>query len=187
MMRSMVLEFTEDKNCAYLASQYMLGDALLVAPVLNENSLAEYYLPEGWWTNYLTGEQREGGKWYREKHDYLSIPLYVKENSIVASGACDESAVYDYADGANFKVYAVTDGGCAKTNIYDTEAVEAAAVKVERTGNSYSVSVTSKKPCTVTLMNVGNPAKVDGAAYEMQEEKHVVLRFTGDGTAEVIL
>ncbi len=187
MMRSMVLEFTEDKNCAYLASQYMLGDALLVAPVLNENSLAEYYLPEGWWTNYLTGEQREGGKWYREKHDYLSIPLYVKENSIVASGACDESAVYDYADGANFKVYAVTDGGCAKTNIYDTEAVEAAGVKVERTGNSYSVGVTAKKPCTVTLMNVGNPAKVDGAAYEMQEEKHVVLRFTGDGTAEVIL
>lgn len=45
MMRSMVLEFTEDKNCAYLASQYTLGDSLLVAPIFNEEGMAEYYLP----------------------------------------------------------------------------------------------------------------------------------------------
>ena len=42
MMRSMVLEFTEDRNCAYLASQYMLGDSLLVAPIFNEDGIAEY-------------------------------------------------------------------------------------------------------------------------------------------------
>ncbi len=41
--------------------------------------MAEYYLPEGTWTSLLTGEEKEGGKWYREKHGYLSIPLYVKE------------------------------------------------------------------------------------------------------------
>ena len=28
-------------------NQYMLGDSLLVAPIFNEDSMAEYYLPEG--------------------------------------------------------------------------------------------------------------------------------------------
>ena len=63
MMRSMVLEFTEDKNCAYLATQYMLGDSLLAAPIFRDDSIAEYYLPEGTWTSLLTGEVKEGGKW----------------------------------------------------------------------------------------------------------------------------
>ena len=61
MMRSMVLEFEKDLNCRYLDRQYMLGDSLLVAPVFNEDGEAQYYLPQGTWTNYLTGETAEGG------------------------------------------------------------------------------------------------------------------------------
>ena len=34
-MRSMVLDFTEDKNFSYLDKQYMLGDHFLVAPIFN--------------------------------------------------------------------------------------------------------------------------------------------------------
>ncbi len=46
-MRSMVLEYTEDKTCHYVDKQYMLGDNLLVAPIFNDQSMAEYYLPKG--------------------------------------------------------------------------------------------------------------------------------------------
>ena len=63
-MRSMVLEYTSDRNCSYLDKQYMLGDSLLVAPIFNEEGIGEYYLPEGTWTDFLTGEIQEGGKWY---------------------------------------------------------------------------------------------------------------------------
>lgn len=62
----------------------MLGDSLLVAPIFNEDGIAEYYLPEGHWTSLLSGDVKEGGRWYKEKHGYLSIPLYVREGSIVA-------------------------------------------------------------------------------------------------------
>ena len=55
-MRSMVLEFTEDRTCHYVDKQYMLGDSLLVAPIFNEESLADYYLPAGRWTDFFTGE-----------------------------------------------------------------------------------------------------------------------------------
>ena len=37
MIRSMAMEFEEDRNCSYLDKQYMLGDSLLAAPIFNES------------------------------------------------------------------------------------------------------------------------------------------------------
>ena len=109
-MRSMVLEFTEDKMCNYLDKQYMLGDSLLVAPIFNDESRAEYYLPTGIWTNFFTGKEYKGGTWVEEQHGYLSIPLMVRENSIVAIGAHDDKPDYDYADSCELRIYALHDG-----------------------------------------------------------------------------
>lgn len=49
VMRPMVFEFMNDPAVPYLDQQYMLGDALLVAPVFREDKVAQYYLPEGTW------------------------------------------------------------------------------------------------------------------------------------------
>lgn len=185
MMRSMVLEFTEDKNCAYLATQYMLGEALLVAPVFNENSMAEYYLPEGVWTNFLTDEVKEGGSWHREKHGYLSIPLYVREGSIVAVGARNDSAVYDYAQNVTFRVYALWEGKTAQTRVYSPDNQEEASLTVSRAGGNYQITFCGKKPCRVELVNARKPVKVNGAAFEMRGNHAVIIMEQG-GEAEVV-
>ena len=65
VMRPMVFEFMNDPAVPYLDQQYMLGDALMVAPVFREDKVAQYYLPEGTWTELLTGETKEGGRWYQ--------------------------------------------------------------------------------------------------------------------------
>jgi len=77
MMRAMVLEFPEDPACLNLDMQYMLGDSLLVAPVFNSRGEVEYYLPKGEWRNLLTGEITQGPGWRKERHSYLSLPLWV--------------------------------------------------------------------------------------------------------------
>ncbi len=105
VMRSMVMEFTGDENCQYLDRQYMFGDNLLVAPIFNEDGKGRFYLPEGTWTDYLTNETYEGGRWYTKICDYNSIPLFVRENAIVAKGVRDDRPDYDYADGVEFRVY----------------------------------------------------------------------------------
>ena len=184
MMRSMVLEFPEDRNCAYLANQYMLGDSLLVAPVLNEEGRAEYYLPEGVWSNFLTGEARQGGRWYREKHGYLSIPLYVRENSVIAVGAKDDGPVYDYADGVTFRVYGIKDGGKAETVVYSGGALQEAFIVIERKGDTYTVTFQGEKPCRVVLKGTGKPVAAQGAEWSVQGED-TLLSFEKSGTATV--
>lgn len=73
MMRSMVLEFTDDRNTAYLDKQYMMGDSLLVAPIFNDKSIAQFYLPEGKWTNYFSGKTYEGGNGTKRSADILKF------------------------------------------------------------------------------------------------------------------
>ncbi|MCI0714616.1 MAG: alpha-xylosidase, partial [Chloroflexi bacterium] len=77
MLRAMVLEFPQDGTCRHLDTQYMLGPALLIAPIFNENGDVTYYLPAGEWRNLLTREVASGGVWRTEKHDYFSLPLWV--------------------------------------------------------------------------------------------------------------
>ncbi len=164
-MRSMVMEFTEDKTCHYVDKQYMLGDNLLVAPIFNDQSMAEYYLPKGTWTNLLTGEVKEGGCWVNEKHDYLSIPLMVKENSIVVLGACDEKPDYDYGTDAEIRIYALKDGIQAKSVVYGMDQNEEISITAEKNGNDIHVTIVSDKNYTIRLVNVsaiGDSAVKDG-------------------------
>ncbi len=78
LMRAMFLEFPEDQTCLNLDRQYMLGDRLLVAPVMSPDGVVEFYLPEGDWVNITTGTTLTGQKWHKEKYDYLTMPLFVK-------------------------------------------------------------------------------------------------------------
>lgn len=81
LVRAMVLEFQEDPVCGFLDRQYMLGDRYLVAPVMDETGEVMYYLPQGQWKNYFTGETRQGALWITETVDYFTIPLWEKVTS----------------------------------------------------------------------------------------------------------
>ena len=153
-MRSMVLEFTEDKTCHYIDKQYMLGDNLLVAPIFNDQSIAEYYLPKGTWTNLFTGEVKEGACWVTEKHSYLSIPLMVRENSIVVLGTCDEKPDYDYGNNAEIRIYALKDGCKASSIVYGMDQKEEIVVTAEKSGKNIHIKITSDRNYTIRLVNV---------------------------------
>ena len=161
-MRSMVLEFTSDKNCQYLDKQYMLGDNLLVAPIFNDESRAEYYLPKGIWTNFFTGKEYKGGTWVEETHSYLSIPLMVRENSIIAIGAHDDRPDYDYADSCELRVYALHDGAKADTIVYGMENVPELTVSVKRQGHTIIVTSDGNKPYTIRMVNLHAASAVNG-------------------------
>lgn len=83
VLRAMFLEFPDDPACSYLDRQYMLGSDILVAPVLSADGNVSYYLPEGEWTQLLTGEKIKGGRWLSENHGYFSLPVFVRPGANV--------------------------------------------------------------------------------------------------------
>ncbi|MGN0378594.1 MAG: alpha-xylosidase [Butyrivibrio sp.] len=174
-MRAMVLEFTEDKNCAYLDKQYMLGDSLLVAPVFNNQSIGEYYLPKtkGLWTNFFTGEEQESGQWYERTCGYCDIPLMVRPNSIIALGAKDDGPEYAYEENTLLKVFGLTDS--ARTSVHTMDQKLALTVSAERTGKEVHILLDNKcaNNPVIELMNM-DIVSAKGASVEKKEHSVVL-------------
>ncbi len=167
MMRAMVLAFPDDPACATLDRQYMLGDALLVAPVFSASDEVRYYLPEGLWTQLLTGEVVEGGRWVAERHGVMSIPLLVRPNSVVPVGTNDARPDYDYADGVTFHVFVLEDGATVRTDVPTVIGAKALTFEVRREGSRVTIDVEdATKPWSVLLRGVPEVAEVEGGSPE---------------------
>jgi alpha-D-xyloside xylohydrolase len=186
MMRAMLLEFPDDPGCDTLDRQYMLGSDLLVAPVFSPDGIVDYYLPAGRWHNFITGQVVEGGRWVREKHGYLSLPLLVRPNSIVPVGATDQVPDYDYADGITFHIVDMQDGAVASKTIYSLDGSPTLTVSASRLGDNITLKVDGViKPWYALLMGVPQVRSVAGGKAQPGETG--VLVTPEKGARQVVI
>ncbi len=86
MLRAMPIEYQYDRNTWRLSDQYLFGSGLLVAPIMNEGTRRQVYLPDGVWTDWWTGRRIAGPRWMDVEADIETIPLYIREGAVVAMG-----------------------------------------------------------------------------------------------------
>ena len=122
VMRSMFVEFPDDPTCRTLDRQYMFGPDLLVAPVFTYSGDVEYYLPAGTWTNWFTGEKvvSEHGVWRNERHGFDTIPLWVRDGSVLVTKPGAETPEYEYGKDALVSVF-LNDGDDAKAVVTEMD------------------------------------------------------------------
>ena len=155
ILRAMMLEFPNDPACNYLDLQYMLGDSLLVAPVFSHDGSVNYYVPEGKWTTFFDGKIVEGPGWVQQTHDFLSLPLLVRPNSILLIGNRTDRPDYDYADGVTLQVYQLEDGKQTSVEIPSLDGTIETRFDVRREGNAIHIQRQgSPKPWNVLLVGI---------------------------------
>jgi alpha-D-xyloside xylohydrolase len=80
IVRPLFLNYPDEAPTYTLEDQYMLGDDLLVAPVLEpDQSERSVYLPAGRWRYYWTDEVHTGGNRVTVPAPLRQIPLFVRE------------------------------------------------------------------------------------------------------------
>jgi alpha-D-xyloside xylohydrolase len=136
-MRAMLLEFPEDRTCAQLDRQYMLGPDLLVAPVFSDDGEVDVYVPAGDWTSYWDGSRVSGPGWVRRRHGFDSLPLLVRPGAVIATGRSDRPD-YDDADALVLEVFGLGDGERRTVRLFDAAGAEQAAIEVARDGDRVS-------------------------------------------------
>ena len=163
MMRAMLLEFQDDPAVENLDRQYMFGESLLVAPILNEEGDASFYLPKGKWTHLLTNDLVEGGTWLHENHDYLSLPLFARPNSIIAMGSDEYHADYDYAQNVELHLFQLEDGKSISVTVRNPKSEVELAVTAARFGKELVVNVTETtgKPWSLLVRGIFEISKSD--------------------------
>jgi alpha-D-xyloside xylohydrolase len=166
MMRAMMLEFPQDPACDYLDRQYMLGKSLLVAPIFREDGMVSYYVPDGYWMNYFTNERISGGAWREEYHNYLSIPLWVRPNTVLAVSKTDNRPDYDYAQDVVLHVFELEEGCSVSTSICNRDGIPELQATIKRREKHITLETEGAgKPWSVLLRGVYNIQAVIGGSY----------------------
>jgi alpha-glucosidase (family GH31 glycosyl hydrolase) len=99
IMRHTVLEFPNDPRSASAEYQYLLGEYLLVAPVIEPGATTrKLYLPQGEWLNYWTGERYTGAGDVTVPAPIDQIPLMVRSGSVIPFKPEEEVASFNWSD-----------------------------------------------------------------------------------------
>ncbi|ALB56669.1 alpha-xylosidase [Cronobacter universalis] len=165
VMRAMMLEFPDDPACDYLDRQYMLGDSVLVAPVFSEAGDVAFYLPPGRWTHLWHNDELDGGRWYKQRHDFLSLPVYVRGNTLLALGNNDRKPDYAWHEGTAFQLFNLADGAEARCEVPAANGETVFTLCVKREGKRLTVEGRGHATgWTLCLRNIQQVASVDGGS-----------------------
>src|SRR3954447_938580 len=143
VMRAMLLEFPDDRTCAFLDRQYMLGPDLLVAPVFSDEGDVDVYVPAGEWTDYWSGSPVRGPGWVRQHHDFASLPLLVRPGAVIAVGSRTDRPDYDDAVSPTFEVFRLESGARCTARLFGASGEERVRVEVWRDGDRLIAEVAS--------------------------------------------
>lgn len=111
-MKALGIEYPSDNHALDVKDQYLFGNSLLVAPVMEyEARQRSVYLPEGdVWVDFWTGKAFEGGQAVDAEAALDIIPLYVKAGSVLPWARKKQYADVASWDTLQVRVYPGADG-----------------------------------------------------------------------------
>ena len=138
LMRAMFLEFPEDRECRRTDMQFMFGESLLVAPVVEKGARTrEVYLPKGRWYDWYDGTVYEGGHYVTVPAPLDKTPVLVKEGGIVPTGPVVQNT--EQADGSSLLIRCYPkEGEKASYTLYEDDGESLAYQRGENARTTFS-------------------------------------------------
>lgn len=169
LMKPMAYQYLDDENAWGIWDQFMLGDAILVAPILSEGTQRDVYLPAGRWRSYdRPAKVFEGGRTIRVQADLETMPRFIRENSIFVTGNVYQGNSSKWRnDEENITIYAnpaSADGSHTFTYV-DPFDMQQKPITVATTGDRIRVTgpaVTTPSTVRVFLDREPESVAVDG-------------------------
>ncbi len=189
LFRPLMLNYQDDPNTYNLDDEFMIGDDLLVAPVLKPDlSQRLVYLPEGVWYDFWTNKKYSGGTMIRVDAPLETAPMFVRAGAIIPLGPEMNYVGEKSVDPLTFAIYP-NENGSAATILYEDDGVSPAygqgafrrtAVKVRRAARGYLVSIgapagnyspgarkfsfivkSARTPKSITVADEGRPRTIE--------------------------
>jgi alpha-glucosidase (family GH31 glycosyl hydrolase) len=84
IIRHLMLEYPDDPMAWDAENEYLLGERILVAPVITQGATTRsLYLPKGAWMDYWTGELLDGGRQVEVPAPLERIPILIRAGSVI--------------------------------------------------------------------------------------------------------
>jgi alpha-glucosidase len=114
IMRPLFLTFQDDPATYALEDQFMLGDVLLVAPVVEPGATSrQVYLPPGLWYDFDGPGQHTGGQTISVAAPDGHIPVFVRAGSVLPTWPSMQFVGERQVEAVTLRVYPGTGGGAS--------------------------------------------------------------------------
>ncbi|OAM88085.1 glycoside hydrolase family 31 protein [Termitidicoccus mucosus] len=111
MVRPLVWTWQHDIDCWRVDDEFTVGEALLVAPMLNANPDRKVYLPAGRWHDFwndrrvVTGPRTE--TWFEGWSTIDKFPLYIREGAIIPMEVANTFSGFGWPESAGYITLAI--------------------------------------------------------------------------------
>ncbi|MFC4557595.1 glycoside hydrolase family 31 protein [Virgibacillus kekensis] len=190
VMRPLLMEFPEDKKTYNLNDQFMIGDNVIMAPILAPSVTdRSVYLPAGEWVNLENGETLSGEKAHLIHAELDHLPIFVKKGSAIMQADWEsnvdktpKSVLMEVYSGAPGEVYNFTfydDDG--ETFNYESGGFLRLDIEVKSANDGAIISVTNQEgnyqPSYETIkINV----------HGLRDNQHVIVNNIDSGTITLV-
>ncbi|HET7221369.1 MAG TPA: TIM-barrel domain-containing protein, partial [Vicinamibacterales bacterium] len=124
LMRAMWLHYPDDAKARGLATQFLWGRDILVAPVFTKGATArDVYLPKGAWYDWWTNERAAGSQTISRPVDLATMPIFVRAGAIVPVDPVRQYTAEEITEPTTLKVYRGADG---QFTLYDDDGISQA-------------------------------------------------------------
>jgi alpha-glucosidase len=121
IMRPLLLEFPDDKTTYRIDTQFMVGENILVSPVMEAGSTSRWmYLPNGDWFDFWTREKFTGGKWIDAKAPIDQLPVFIRAGAVIPMQQIVQFTDQAPVDPITFEIFPSTE---AKGICYEDDGI----------------------------------------------------------------
>lgn len=150
--------------------------------------LVEYFLPDGIWTDFMTGEEKEGGRWFRERYDYLGLPLLARENTVIPVGATADTPEYELAADVTFHAFRIADGASLQVVVPRGDGRPATVLDIAGNGGEIRFSPASAGGAwRVLLRGIRDCTEISGASLTKDKLGVLITPDSPNATVAVVL
>jgi alpha-glucosidase len=150
LFRPLMLNYQDDESTYNLDDEFMIGDDLLVAPIVKPDLTGRLvYLPKGVWYDYWTNKKYSGGTMVRVDAPLETVPMFVRGGAIIPQAQPMNYVGEKPFDPITFAIYPDANGAAA-TALYEDDGLSPAykqgafrrtSLTVKRANSGFVVSV----------------------------------------------
>src|SRR5882672_1582810 len=152
VFRPLMLNYQNDQSTLNLDNEFMIGDDLLVAPILKPDVTQRLvYLPAGVWYDFWTNKNYSGGTMITVDAPLDTVPMFVRGGAIIPMWPAMNYVGEKKADPITFAIYPDA-AGRASTTLYEDDGVSPAyknrvvrrtSVTASRSGQGFRVDASA--------------------------------------------
>jgi alpha-D-xyloside xylohydrolase len=137
MLRTLFFEFPDDPTSWSVEDEYLFGSDLLVAPLFEEVTERDVYLPPGQWVDYQTGRAYEGARWHRIAAGPIPIVLLIRDHVAIPRAAVAQNTAE--IDWKNVELRVFSSDGAPVRGRFALPEGELQTVELAATGGDFVV------------------------------------------------